>query len=161
MAAAAPRTHAALDNLWGRSEKRLAYDWNRIDMTGVRRLRPWLITDKPRRFQYLIRYWKQLSVIHQGREWGTPVMWVRFRRIWSCNSRFWLLPLTILHSRDGTNDTYRMSETVTARADLDTTLLTRKTKGGEIDGLYRALDADGIEVPETSKMKLKQYIFIK
>jgi len=39
------------------NEKRLAHDQNETDVTVVARLRPWIIY-KPRRFQYLIRYWK-------------------------------------------------------------------------------------------------------
>jgi hypothetical protein len=41
---------------------------------------------------------------------------------------------------------------------LDTALLSGKTKGGKIDGLYIALDADGVEVLETAKEKLEQHI---
>ena len=29
----------------------------------------------------------------------------------------------------------------------------KKAKGGKIDGLYMALDADAVEVPETDKVK--------
>jgi len=69
-------------------EKRLAHDRIRTDVTGVARLRPCLVTTKPRRFEYLIRYWKirGLAVINQERKRATLVMLVRF---WSCASRFY------------------------------------------------------------------------
>ena len=63
---------------------------------------------------------------------------------------------TILCPWYNTNDSCTLSET--RKRDLDTALLSGKTKGGKIDGLYIALDADGVEVPETDKGNLEQHI---
>jgi len=54
------------------------------------------------------------------------------------------------------NESCTLSET--RRSDLDTALLSGETKGGKIVGLYIALDADGVEVTATDKVKLEQYI---
>jgi len=144
--------------LWHKVERCRGQDWLGFEVCEIRR--GICASAKKAELGINTRTPQPQDPEQEWRQWahgsGDTSGTITFLTAWAASENILVVHDTILCPQYNTNDSCTLSET--RKRDLDTALLSGKTKGGKIDGLYIALDADGVEIPETDKGNLEQHI---